>query len=123
VAGRGGVPRRPPIANCGALGIVGHPDVPLPPRVRQDRKCDRTDSFTARRSYPRWAPLTSAYALRGAFLGRRRPLCARLGAAMGMLAFSVAFERWMKANDAEPFPPFADAALSDLRARAAELAS
>ena len=39
-----------------------------------------------------------------------------------MLAFSVAFERWMKANDDEPFPPFADAALSDLQARAAELA-
>jgi hypothetical protein len=38
-----------------------------------------------------------------------------------MLAFSVAFERWMKANDDEPFPPFADAALSDLQARAAEL--
>jgi hypothetical protein len=28
---------------------------------------------------------------------------------------------WLKANDDEPFPPFADAALSDLRARAAEL--
>ena len=48
-------------------------------------------------------------------------LTARLGAEIGMLAFSVAFERWMKANDDEPFPPFADAALSDLRARAAEL--
>ncbi|SRR5258708_7851214 len=47
-------------------------------------------------------------------------LTARLGAETGMLAFSVAFERWMKAND-EPFPPFADAALSDLRACAAEL--
>ena len=34
-----------------------------------------------------------------------------------MLAFSVAFERWMKANDDEPFPPFADAAFSDLQAR------
>ena len=48
-------------------------------------------------------------------------LTARLGAEMSMLAFSVAFERWMKANDDEPFPPFADAALSDLQARAAEL--
>jgi AcrR family transcriptional regulator len=48
-------------------------------------------------------------------------LTARLGAEMGMLAFSVAFERWMKANDDEPFPPFAAAALSDLQARAAEL--
>jgi len=27
----------------------------------------------------------------------------------------------MKANDDEPFPPFADEALSDLQARAAEL--
>jgi AcrR family transcriptional regulator len=50
-------------------------------------------------------------------------LTARLGAEMGMLAFSVAFERWMTASDDEPFPPFADAAWSDLRARAAELAS
>ena len=48
-------------------------------------------------------------------------LTARLGAEMGMLAFSIAFERWMKANDDEPFAPFADAALSDLQARAAEL--
>ena len=48
-------------------------------------------------------------------------LTARLGAEMCMLAFSVAFERWMRANDEEPFSPFADAALSDLRARAAEL--
>jgi AcrR family transcriptional regulator len=48
-------------------------------------------------------------------------LTARLGAETCMLAFSVAFERWMKANDDEPFPPFADAALNDLRARAAEL--
>jgi hypothetical protein len=47
-------------------------------------------------------------------------LTARLRAEMGMLAFSVAFERWMKANDDEAFPPFADAALSDLQARAAE---
>jgi AcrR family transcriptional regulator len=48
-------------------------------------------------------------------------LTARLGAEMGMLAFSVAFERWMKANDDEPFSPFADAALSDLQARATSL--
>jgi hypothetical protein len=46
---------------------------------------------------------------------------ARLGAERGMLAFSVAFEGWIKANDDEPFPPFADAALGDLQARAAEL--
>ena len=39
-----------------------------------------------------------------------------------MLAFSIAFERWMKPeNDNEPFAPFATAALSDLQARAAEL--
>ena len=48
-------------------------------------------------------------------------LTARLGAETCMLAFTVAFERWMKASDHEPFPPFADAALSDLRTRAAEL--
>ena len=48
-------------------------------------------------------------------------LTARLGAEIVMLAFSVAFERWMKADDDEPFPPFADAALSELQVRAAEL--
>jgi AcrR family transcriptional regulator len=47
-------------------------------------------------------------------------LAARLGAEMGMLAFSVAFERWLKANDDEPFRPFAEAALTDLQTRAAE---
>jgi AcrR family transcriptional regulator len=48
-------------------------------------------------------------------------LTARLGAELVMLAFHVAFERWMKANDDEPFAPFAEAAMSELRARAAEL--
>ncbi|HWG26191.1 helix-turn-helix domain-containing protein [Actinospica sp.] len=48
-------------------------------------------------------------------------LTARLGAELTMLAFSVAFERWMKADDDEPFSPFAEEALSDVRARAAEL--
>jgi AcrR family transcriptional regulator len=50
-------------------------------------------------------------------------LTARLGAELGMLAFSVALGHWMKANDDEPFPPFAAAALNDLQARAAELDS
>jgi AcrR family transcriptional regulator len=48
-------------------------------------------------------------------------LTARLAAELGMLAFSVAFERWMKASHDQPFPPFAAKALSDLQARAAEL--
>ena len=48
-------------------------------------------------------------------------LTARLGAEVGMLAFSVALERWMKATDDEPFLPFADAALGDVQGRAAEL--
>ena len=48
-------------------------------------------------------------------------LTARLGAEVGMLAFNVAFRGWMQANDDEPFPPFAAAALSDLQACAAQL--
>jgi len=50
-------------------------------------------------------------------------LTARLGAEMGILAFSVALGQWMEANDGEPFPPFATAALRDLQTRAAELDS
>jgi AcrR family transcriptional regulator len=50
-------------------------------------------------------------------------LTARLGAEVGMLAFRVAFERWMAANDDEPFPPFATAALTDLQVRTAGLDS
>src|ERR1700731_1630206 len=42
-------------------------------------------------------------------------LTARLGAEVGMLAFTIAVERWMKANDDQPFPRFAAAALDDLR--------
>jgi hypothetical protein len=38
-----------------------------------------------------------------------------------MLAFTVAFERWLAAVDDGPFAPFAAAALDDLRVRAAEL--
>jgi len=47
-------------------------------------------------------------------------LTARLGAELGMLAFRVAFEGWMKTAGDEPFPSFADAALADLQARIAE---
>ena len=50
-------------------------------------------------------------------------LTARLGAEVGMLAFSVAVERWMKADSDEPFPLHAAAALSDLQVRVAELDS
>jgi AcrR family transcriptional regulator len=48
-------------------------------------------------------------------------ITARLGAEIAMLAFSVAVERWMKADNDEPFQPFAKAALGDLQARAGEL--
>jgi AcrR family transcriptional regulator len=50
-------------------------------------------------------------------------LTARLAAEVCMLAFAVAFRRWMEADGDEPFPSFAIAALSDLRARAGELGS
>ena len=48
-------------------------------------------------------------------------LTARFGAEMALLAFSVAFERWLKASADEPFSPFAETAFSDLQGRAAEL--
>ena len=51
----------------------------------------------------------------------RDDLTARLGAEVGMLAFSIAVERWLKAGDDEPFPLHAAAALRDLQVRAAEL--
>jgi AcrR family transcriptional regulator len=50
-------------------------------------------------------------------------LTARLGAEVGMLAFTIAVERWMEPDNDEPFPLHAAAALSDLRVRAAELGS
>jgi hypothetical protein len=50
-------------------------------------------------------------------------LSARLGARLVILAFGVAFERWLKAAEDEPFSPFARAALTDLQARAAQLDS
>ena len=49
-------------------------------------------------------------------------LTARLGAEIVLLAFNVAFERWMKAKKSEPFSPFAEAVLRDLQVRTAELA-
>jgi AcrR family transcriptional regulator len=48
-------------------------------------------------------------------------LTARLGADVGMLAFTIAVERWMEVDNDQPFPLHAAAALSDLQARAAEL--
>jgi AcrR family transcriptional regulator len=50
-------------------------------------------------------------------------LTARLGAELGMLAFRIAVERWMQADDDEPFALHAAAALRDLRVRAAEVAA
>jgi len=48
-------------------------------------------------------------------------LSARLGAEMGMLAFTIAVERWMKEDNDEPFRLHAAAALNDLQTRAAKL--
>jgi AcrR family transcriptional regulator len=48
-------------------------------------------------------------------------LTARLGAEIGMLAFSIAVERWMAADSHEPFSRLAAVAVRDLQARAAEL--
>jgi hypothetical protein len=50
-------------------------------------------------------------------------LTARLGAEVGMLAFTIAVERWMEADNDEPFPHHAATALTDLQARAAQLDS
>ena len=59
--------------------------------------------------------ISAALRMRGA-----DELTARLGAHVGMLAFTIAVERWMEADDDEPFPLHAAAALSDLP-RAAEV--
>jgi AcrR family transcriptional regulator len=50
-------------------------------------------------------------------------LTARLGAEVGMLAFTVALERWMASQNDKPFPHHAAAALDALQARAVRLAS
>jgi hypothetical protein len=42
---------------------------------------------------------------------------------VAILAFTIALERWMRADNEEPFLVHAAAALSDLQARAAELDS
>jgi len=48
-------------------------------------------------------------------------LTARLGAEVGMLAFTIALERWMAADNDAPFRAHAAAALNDLRKRTAAL--
>jgi AcrR family transcriptional regulator len=50
-------------------------------------------------------------------------LTARLGAEVGMLAFTVAVQRWMEPGNDESFSLHAAAALSDLQVRAAGLDS
>jgi len=62
--------------------------------------------------------ITAALRMRGA-----DELTARLGAEVGMLAFAIAIERWMQADNDEQFSPHAAAALTDLRVRAADLDS
>jgi AcrR family transcriptional regulator len=48
-------------------------------------------------------------------------LTARLGGEVGMLVFTIAVERWMQAENGEPFALHAASALSDLQVRAAGL--
>jgi AcrR family transcriptional regulator len=48
-------------------------------------------------------------------------LTARLGAEVGMLAFGIAVERWLRADTDEPFQLHAMAALDDVQARVVEL--
>jgi AcrR family transcriptional regulator len=48
-------------------------------------------------------------------------LAARFGAEVAMLAFSIAVERWLESGAEEPFALQAEAALTELRARTAEL--
>jgi AcrR family transcriptional regulator len=62
--------------------------------------------------------ISAALRMRGA-----DELTARLGAEVGMLAFSIAVERWLGADHDEPFPLHAAAALRDLQVRVAELDS
>ena len=50
-------------------------------------------------------------------------LTARLGAHVGMLAFTVAVERWMEADNDEPFSHHGATAVRDLQTRAAQLGS
>jgi AcrR family transcriptional regulator len=52
---------------------------------------------------------------------RTEEMTARLAAEVGLLAFRVAFENWIKADDGEPFLPLAIQALNDLEERAANL--
>jgi AcrR family transcriptional regulator len=79
----------------------------------------RADSALQERGQLKYARITSsiADALRERGVD---DLTARLAADLCLLAFRVAFERWMKAAEDEPFPPFAVKALNDLRTRAAE---
>ena len=62
--------------------------------------------------------ISTALRMRGA-----DELTARLGAEVGLLAFSIAVERWLGADHDEPFPLHAAAALRDLQVRVAELDS
>ena len=62
--------------------------------------------------------ISAALRMRGA-----DELTARLGAEVGLLAFSIAVERWLGADHDEPFPLHAAAALRDLQVRVAELDS
>jgi AcrR family transcriptional regulator len=48
-------------------------------------------------------------------------LTARLAAEVGMLAFTIAFQRWMASTNGEPFAVYASAALRELQTRAVDL--
>ncbi len=49
------------------------------------------------------------------------PVTARLAAELGLLVFTVAFERWLQVDADRPFGPFARSALHDVRSKADDL--
>src|ERR1700693_1055075 len=104
-----------------ALAAAGAAMTPqLRPAAARRRLVVAANSELQERGLLKHAPITKSVTAAPRERGTDE-LTARLGAEMGMLAFSGACERWMGAKDDEPFLPFADAALRDLQARAAEL--
>ena len=103
----GGLPRL--LARRIAAGIAAILFAMLP-------KLRKTADFNLRLAFPEWDDATRSNVIRRMVrnLGWMAAEFARLAAEIGLIAFSIAFGRWLTAENTESFGQIAEAALAEL---------
>lgn len=118
-------PANATVADCLQAALAAAADVMTPPRrVAATRRIQVVSANSELQERGQLKLAGIAISIADALRERgTEELTARLAAEVGLLAFRVAFENWLKANDGDPFLPFAIRALNDLETRADDLRS